>query len=61
MISRTLHHTVLALIVFIWVVPIVALDTTSLRSEIASKTSGFWQVHPTNWDTDQPHDKGLMS
>ena len=42
MISRTLHHTVLALIVFIWVVPFIALITTSLRSELASKTSGFW-------------------
>ncbi|MGC6517183.1 MAG: carbohydrate ABC transporter permease [Candidatus Puniceispirillaceae bacterium] len=42
MISRTLKHVVLALIVFIWVVPFVALITTSLRSEIASKTSGFW-------------------
>ncbi len=42
MISRTLKHVVLGLIVFIWVVPFVALITTSLRSEIASKTSGFW-------------------
>ena len=42
MMSRTLSHTVLALIVFVWIVPFVALVTTSLRSEIASKTSGFW-------------------
>lgn len=42
MISKTLKHVVLALIVFIWVVPFVALVTTSLRSEVASKTSGFW-------------------
>ena len=42
MISRSLKHIVLALIVFIWVVPFVALVTTSLRSEVASKTSGFW-------------------
>lgn len=42
MINRTLRHVVLALIVFIWVVPFVALVTTSLRSETASKTSGFW-------------------
>jgi alpha-glucoside transport system permease protein len=42
MISRTLRHVVLALIVFIWVVPFVALVTTSIRSETASKTSGFW-------------------
>lgn len=42
MISKSLKHVVLALIVFIWVVPFVALVTTSLRSEVASKTSGFW-------------------
>lgn len=42
MISRSLKHVVLGLIVFIWVVPFVALITTSLRSETASKTSGFW-------------------
>ena len=42
MISRSLRHVVLALIVFIWVVPFVALVTTSLRSETASKPSGFW-------------------
>jgi len=41
-VSRTLKHILLALIVFIWVVPFVALVTTSLRSETASKTSGFW-------------------
>ncbi|OED35256.1 ABC transporter permease [Chromatiales bacterium (ex Bugula neritina AB1)] len=40
--SRTLKHVVLALIVVIWVLPFVALVTTSLRSETASKTSGFW-------------------
>lgn len=44
MISRSLRHVVLALIVFIWVVPFVALVTTSLRSETASKTSGFWKA-----------------
>lgn len=44
MITRTLKHVVLALIVFIWVVPFIALVTTSLRSEVASKTSGFWQA-----------------
>ena len=42
MISRSLRHVVLSLIVFIWVVPFVALVTTSMRSETASKTSGFW-------------------
>lgn len=42
MISRSLRHVVLALIVFIWVVPFVALLTTSFRSETATKTSGFW-------------------
>ena len=40
--SRTLKHIVLALIVVIWVLPFIALVTTSLRSETASKTSGFW-------------------
>ena len=54
MISRTLHHTVLALIVFIWVVPFVALVTTSLRSEIASKRQVSGQRSPLrNWDTVQ--------
>ena len=42
MITRTLSHSVLALIVFIWVVPFVALVSTSLRSETEAKTSGFW-------------------
>lgn len=42
MIARSLRNVVLALIVFIWVVPFVALLTTSMRSEVASKTSGFW-------------------
>lgn len=42
MVTRSLRHIVLGLIVFIWVVPFVALVTTSLRSETASKTSGFW-------------------
>lgn len=40
--SRTFKHVLLALIVLIWVLPFVALLTTSLRSETASKTSGFW-------------------
>ena len=40
--TRTFKHVVLALIVVIWVLPFVALVTTSLRSETASKTSGFW-------------------
>jgi len=42
MISRSLRHVVLGLIVFIWVVPFIALLATSMRSETASKTSGFW-------------------
>ena len=42
MITRTLSHLVLALIVFIWIVPFVALVSTSLRSETEAKTSGFW-------------------
>ena len=42
MITRTLSHSVLALIVVIWVVPFVALVSTSLRSETEAKTAGFW-------------------
>ena len=61
MISRTFSNTVLALIVFIWVVPFIALVTTSLRSEIASKTSGFWTAFtPTELGHRfSTHDKGL--
>ncbi|MCH1455770.1 MAG: carbohydrate ABC transporter permease [Planktomarina temperata] len=40
--TKTLSHIVLALIVFIWVVPFVALVSTSMRSEVGAKTSGFW-------------------
>ena len=40
--TKTLSHVVLALILFIWVVPFVALVSTSMRSEVAAKTSGFW-------------------
>ena len=40
--TKTLSHIVLSLIVFIWVVPFVALVSTSMRSEVAAKTSGFW-------------------
>ena len=42
MYNKTLAHISLFLIVFIWVVPFIALVATSLRSETASKTSGFW-------------------
>ena len=42
MVGSTLRNVVLGLIVFIWVVPFVALLTTSFRSELASQTSGFW-------------------
>ena len=42
MITKTLSHFVLGLIVFIWVVPFVALVSTSLRSETEAKTAGFW-------------------
>ena len=60
MVTRTLNHVVLALIVFIWVVPFVALVTTSLRSELASKTSGFWTAFtPTELGHRfSTHDKG---
>ena len=40
--TKNLNHIVLSLIVFIWVVPFVALVSTSMRSEVAAKTSGFW-------------------
>ena len=62
MVSRSLHHAVLALIVFIWVVPFVALVTTSLRSELASKTSGFWTAFtPTELGHRfSTHDKGAL-
>ena len=39
MVGSTLRNVVLGLIVFIWVVPFVALLTTSFRSELASQTS----------------------
>ena len=42
MVGHSLRHIVLLLIVFIWVLPFVALVTTSFRSETATKTSGFW-------------------
>jgi len=41
-VARSVRHVILALIVFIWVVPFIALVTTSLRSEEATQTSGFW-------------------
>ena len=40
--TKPLSHIVLALILFIWVVPFVALVSTSMRSHVAAKTSGFW-------------------
>tara|TARA_E500000178_G_scaffold355419_1_gene427995 strand:- start:996 stop:2195 length:1200 start_codon:yes stop_codon:yes gene_type:complete len=54
---------VLALILFIWVVPFVALITTSLRSEVASKTAGFWTAFtPTELGHSfRTHEKGQMS
>jgi len=58
--TRTLKHVVLILIVVIWVVPFIALVTTSLRSETASKTSGFWTAFtPTELGHRfATHDKG---
>ncbi len=63
MISRSLRHVVLALIVFIWIVPFVALITTSLRSEVASKTAGFWTAFtPTELGHSfKTHEKGQMN
>ena len=62
MINKTLSNVVRALIVFIWVVPFVALVTTSLRSETASKTSGFWTAYtPTELGHRfSTHDKGIV-
>ena len=42
MITKSLSHFVLGLIVFIWIVPSIALVSTSLRSETEAKTAGFW-------------------
>ena len=42
MITKSLSHFVLGLIVFIWIVPFIALVSTSLRSETEAKTAGFW-------------------
>ena len=60
MVGRTLRNVVLGLIVFIWVVPFVALLTTSFRSELASQTSGFWTAYtPTELGHRfSTHDKG---
>ena len=60
MISKTLRHVVLGLIVFIWVVPFVALITTSFRSELASQTSGFWTAYTASdlGHRFSTHDKG---
>lgn len=63
MISPSLRHVVLALIVFIWIVPFVALITTSLRSEVASKTAGFWTAFtPTELGHSfRTHEKGQIN
>lgn len=60
MITRTLSNFVLALIVFVWVVPFVALVSTSLRSETEAKTAGFWTAFtPTELGHRfSTHDKG---
>jgi alpha-glucoside transport system permease protein len=42
MITKSLSHFVLGFIVFIWIVPFIALVSTSLRSETEAKTAGFW-------------------
>ena len=60
MYNRFFSHIILAAIVIIWVVPFVALITTSFRSEVASKTSGFWTAFtPTELGHRfSTHDKG---
>jgi alpha-glucoside transport system permease protein len=57
--TKTLSHIVLALIVFIWIVPFIALLSTSLRSETEAKTAGFWTAFtPTELGHRfQTHDK----
>ncbi len=63
MITKTLSNFVLALIVFIWVVPFVALVSTSLRSETEAKTAGFWTAFtPTELGHRfSTHDKGQQT
>ena len=58
--SRSYAHIILAIILVIWVVPFIALITTSFRSEVASKTSGFWTAFtPTELGHRfSTHDKG---
>ena len=60
MYSRSFAHIILAIILVIWVVPFIALITTSFRSEVASKTSGFWTAFtPTELGHRfSTHDKG---
>ncbi|MDA9115098.1 carbohydrate ABC transporter permease [Planktomarina temperata] len=60
--TKTLSHIVLALIVFIWIVPFVALVSTSMRSEVAAKTSGFWtSFTPTELGHRfATHERGVM-
>ena len=60
MFNRSFAHIILALILVIWVVPFIALITTSFRSEVASKTSGFWTAFtPTELGHRfSTHDKG---
>ena len=60
--TKTLSHIVLALIVFIWVVPFVALVSTSMRSEVAAKTSGSWtSFTPTELGHRfATHERGVM-
>ena len=60
MYNRSFAQIILAIILVIWVVPFIALITTSFRSEIASKTSGFWTAFtPTELGHRfSTHDKG---
>ncbi len=63
MYSRSFAHIILAIILVIWVVPFIALITTSFRSEVASKTSGFWTAFtPTELGHRfSTHDKGQQT
>ena len=63
MFNRSFAHIILAIILVIWVVPFIALITTSFRSEVASKTSGFWTAFtPTELGHRfSTHDKGQQT
>ena len=59
MYRRSFAHIILAIILVIWVVPFIALITTSFRSEVASRHLGFGLYYPTELGHRfSTHDKG---